>query len=736
MLRRLGRSIARATKHLRCRYKGDLTKGTGHLRSAREANALTTPKLRYLAPKPSSQEPQPTKIKVSHSHIALKDGSSLVNLQLDSISPMEAKPAIYVACLDVSGSMYDPCSTDTECSAFNRLDLVKHSAMLLIKCLRPQDQLALVIFNNTGHVLMPLTRMDAAGKAAAMASLEKIRCGGMTSIWGGVDTSLGQLDAVPDDWRVNISTLILTDGISNSDPAIGIVNSFIERTGRKHLHSCVSVFGYGYELDSKTLLGIATIGGGVFVHIPDYGMVHTSFVNYISYTMATNVLKCRFKADALGADIDIGFMQHGQPRNILYRPNNARDSIILTHQGGTRTEYQYDIYDVDHDTKIVSASTPQDDIFKMSNLDIHHYRDLLIGIITNGVSGDVMTTDVLTVRKQLDTLVASAEERANAGDTGGLLRKLIKNIKDPSPNHGQVCKAFSRDDWYQRWGQHYLRALCRAHRLSVCTNFKDSSLEDYGGELFREIRREVEDIFTNIPPPEPSLKQTFTGNYQQRFYSSTEPCIDGAGQVRLANGAQKRVDALRKGDIITNSDGNIAEIVCVIKTAIKSGAANMIAINGMKITPWHPIRAIGGWVHPNDIGTPYKFQCDYVYNFVLDKHHIMTVSGVDIITLGHGYTTGILKHELFGTNKIIDILKTCKGWDEGYVVIEDYLETLSDKAVFLSTEAVARAVRTNRDQEELVADLVIKGHTCAVIKESYPIQVQWCGKTPCAKSNH
>ncbi len=33
---------------------------------------------------------------------------------------------------------------------------------------------------------------------------------------------------------------------------------------------------------------------------------------------------------------------------------------------------------------------------------------------------------------------------------------------------GQVTQAVSRDDWFRRWGRHYLPSLQRAHELRYC----------------------------------------------------------------------------------------------------------------------------------------------------------------------------------------------------------------------------------------------------------------------------
>jgi len=59
--------------------------------------------------------------------------------------------------------------------------------------------------------------------------------------------------------------------------------------------------------------------------------------------------------------------------------------------------------------------------------------------------------------------------------------------------------------------------------------------------------------------------------------------------------------------------------------------------------------------------------CDAVYNMVVDQDHIAIVNEVPVILLGHNYTTGILKDEYLGSNKIIEDLKQMPGWSEGLI---------------------------------------------------------------------
>ena len=49
----------------------------------------------------------------------------------------------------------------------------------------------------------------------------------------------------------------------------------------------MSMFGYGYNLDTQLLSQLSELGGGCFGYIPDCSMVGTIFVNFLSTVLST-----------------------------------------------------------------------------------------------------------------------------------------------------------------------------------------------------------------------------------------------------------------------------------------------------------------------------------------------------------------------------------------------------------------------------------------------------------------
>ena len=92
--------------------------------------------------------------------------------------------------------------------------------------------------------------------------------------------------------------------------------------------------------------------------------------------------------------------------------------------------------------------------------------------------------------------------------------------------------------------------------------------------------------------------------------------------------------------------------------------------SGLKITPWHPIKKDAhNWVFPNTIVSPEIEECNSIFNLILPCGHIPVISNTPCITLGHGYTEGILRHTYFGTRKVIDDLSKVIGFTDGHIIV-------------------------------------------------------------------
>ena len=117
-------------------------------------------------------------------------------------------------------------------------------------------------------------------------------------------------------------------------------------------------------------------------------------------------------------------------------------------------------------------------------------------------------------------------------------------------------------------------------------------------------------------------------------------------------------------------DGIPARVLCVLRTQCTNNLAYLVELsNNLLITPYHPVRVDGKWSFPCDIKGITQLPCDFVYSFVLESGHSMEIGGIECVTYAHGFKEEVVKHEYFGTNRIIDDLKQMQGWESGYITL-------------------------------------------------------------------
>ncbi len=665
---------------------------------------------KHLGPFTGTQQ-RSSNVNIAWSHVAMATpnasaaGQYVIKVTVQTKDPPVLKPLALVCAVDVSSSMSEAAthssSTDVESSKYSRLDLVQHSLRMATRAMRPIDSLSLVGFSGRASLLLPLTNMDTNGKRTAEQAIDQLNPNGNTNLWDGLSMSL---DVVREQQQkgvltagTNMSSVLLTDGESNCDPAGGIYPELLRKLDSfKGRAPALHTFSYGYEADSELMSRIAARGGGLFGHIPDHTMCGTVFTHFLANSLAASAnqiivtpisrsRKTRIRAEgaitpALPGEsaespiIRLGGLQWDQPREFFLYVDGVHDPASCQIDLQAMVDGVSSTFAIDG-LNIVESDQPLTALqFTYGTL-----LEMTLATLGKGVQQQDLSKTFGELKQINDMALKVAP---SSGPLTAQMFALAKNIYSADPNAGQLMKAFETREWFTRWGLPYVRGFSRGHQLGNRTNYKDPSLQFYGGPLFAEVLQEIEEIYKQMPIPKPSRSYTpFQGNFQQSFYSSTGPCFDGDGHVQLANGSTKTVKELCKGDILINSDGERDTIQCVIKTTTKDGYSWMLKREKMMVTAWHPIRTkkTSGpdrtqdvWEFPANIGQVEWLACPYVYNFVLSSSHIITINGVDGITFGHGFTHSILKHPFLGTTKVLDHLRTHPGWNDGLIHIVSY----------------------------------------------------------------
>jgi len=172
-------------------------------------------------------------------------------------------------------------------------------------------------------------------------------------------------------------------------------------------------------------------------------------------------------------------------------------------------------------------------------------------------------------------------------------------------------------------------------------------------------------LSSNISFPLPIPSQVTS---MRDYYDRGGGCFGGNSIVHIKGNKFKLVSEIEKGDILSNG----AKVICVINTIVTSGQKQMVDINGLSITKWHPIIIDNEWIFPVERTHAYLEEIDMVYNFVLDSKHIITINDIKCCTLGHNITDNcVISHPYYGTDKIINDLSMMDGWKEGKITIND-----------------------------------------------------------------
>jgi Mg-chelatase subunit ChlD len=596
-------------------------------------------------------------------------------------------PSHIVLVIDVSGSMNSPATTkdSTESSGLSILDITKHAAKTVVNLLDDNDKLTVIQFHDAATKLMTAVPMNAMNRATAISKIDALVPLNCTNLWDGLVTAM---NAVKNDVTPNMlaSIFLLTDGIPNVEPPRGhlpMLKMFQDEN--PDINFTVNTFGFGYNLKSDLLLDIAKATGGNYSFIPDASFVGTVFVHAASNALSTfgqgaildielpssdeaivlgSALNSQLehKKTSWGIQIEVGAISYDQDRTfVVLLPKDVT--------GVAAPLFKLSFFDVDSGNTTVSndvlASAPA------NNLELLRLAavDAISTNLSGGVSGGC----------NIQTVVDAIKNAADAERSG--VGPLLVDMS------GQVTEAFSKAEYFSKWGKHYLPAIARAHLLQLCTNFKDPGMQSYGGRAFEALRDAADKIFMSMPAPTPSRRVIDASGascrasvmsssaYSRSYYNSSNACFAGDCIVTMADGSYKLVWHVKKGDVIMTPGGGSATVACVVKTLTENGRCDLVQLdNGLKSTPYHPIMWNGVWTFPKDIKAIEKnASCHAVFSFVMENREpAMIINDVACITLAHGVEgDAVASHAYFGTESIVKDLKKFSGaWKRGLVVLD------------------------------------------------------------------
>jgi hypothetical protein len=460
----------------------------------------------------------------------------LVSVRPPADTGVQRTPVDVVLVLDISGSMGQEATIQgadggTESNGLTLLDVAKHGVRTVVKSLTAQDRFALVLFNDAATVKTRLTVMDEAGQKAVEESLDTFNSGGGTDIWKGLAGALNEVqDAAPHDPPRLSHILLLTDGESQNRDSI-VPNLQAYKQQKERLPATVSTFGFGYSIDSALLIDLAACGEGTYSFIPDVGFVGTVFVNTLSNLLVTmareTVLSLGVEGGAeivsvrggypcmqtsTGVTVPIGTLQYSQPKDIVVMMRGVTDEYLCasaTFEGVAGVTCNVAPVFGEAEAQPVAV-----EVHVMRALFVETLSKLAAGVPPTKAKQTCIEATACGGASQFslveETDVSDREKGAHlvselVEKVRGCLAKDEEQVKNLLEDiSGQAAEALCRDDWWRKWGRHYMPSLMLAHMSQQCNNFKDPGVQGYGGDLFRKVRDSADELFNQLPAPKPS----------------------------------------------------------------------------------------------------------------------------------------------------------------------------------------------------------------------------------------
>ena len=540
-----------------------------------------------------------------------------------------------IAVLDTSGSMGESCSNTIETDGFTRLNLVQHSMNTVINMLNPGDELIMIEFNNNSRYIFNQI-ITETNKILAVSSIDSLFPNGGTYIWNGLQLAYQSAKKAINN---NIQIMLLTDGQSNDNPLAELKYFFQQEPRFANIK--LTTFGFSYDINSKILFDIAELTNSGFNFIPDASMVGTCFCNYL--------------ANILSPDISIPIIN----KINLYEQQNF-DISTLTNFNILEPIEQYELiryhcYQVLKETCVIASE----------NKYLNNNAISSIAKFKLFISGEIIKKSQL-------------------------LENMIKDFSSNYSNEEQITKAISKQDWFDKWGYHYLLSLSLAHLTRQCHNYKDKGVQDYGNTIFQELQDEVYKIFSSIKPPKPSLRTQVVTTSMASYVDRSGGCFGPKCRIKLFDGSYKCLDELDGSEIVYQGDlsGIIGDkIKYITKTKIPNGQIPMCQIDNLIISEYHPflnnISSREKWDFPINYIKSNIIELEWMYNIVLESGYWVEIEDFKCVSLGHNITqhsfeNEIILHDYFGSNKVISDLEKFKTNSYDKIIILDNFVVLRD----------------------------------------------------------
>jgi Ca-activated chloride channel family protein len=197
-----------------------------------------------------------------------------VGLRTQPVAAEDLPPSHLTFLIDVSGSM----------SSADKLPLVRQALQMLVRQLRPQDSVSLVVYASATGVVLPPTR--GSEQQRILDAIGRLEAGGSTNGAGGIRLAY-QMARESFSKKDNNRVILATDGDFN----VGVRSDdelvrLIEQERQSGVFLSVLGFGTGNLKDSK-MEKLADHGNGTYAYIDSLSEARKVFVQEMGATLVT-----------------------------------------------------------------------------------------------------------------------------------------------------------------------------------------------------------------------------------------------------------------------------------------------------------------------------------------------------------------------------------------------------------------------------------------------------------------
>jgi Ca-activated chloride channel family protein len=299
----------------------------------RAYEVLSNPKRRALydatlPPQEKIESPYQYRIMYSRPNLIHLDEPQMLYLILELDSPLEGRrtlspPLNVCLVLDRSTSMKG-----------EKMDVVKSTAIQVLRNLRPQDVLSVVAFSDRAEVIVPAAYHQE--RARLEARIQMIQPSGATEIYQGLEAGVKEVMRSIDSKRIS-HIILLTDGHTYGDEQLCL--ALASKVAEHRIG--ISTMGIGQEWNDIFLDVLATRTGGSSAFISEPQEIKRLLLekfNALAQTYAEDVI---LELNPLeGVELSYGFRLQPDPAPILVEERTLYLGSILQ-DTSTRVIFEY-----------------------------------------------------------------------------------------------------------------------------------------------------------------------------------------------------------------------------------------------------------------------------------------------------------------------------------------------------------------------------------------------------------